>query len=384
MVNNFTFQAPVRIIFGNGSLDTIGQESSALGVDKILLVTDENMAGTPTFATVMGYLNEAKIKPAVFSGAVEEPDAESVERGLAVLRENDCLALIALGGGSSIDTAKAIAILATNPPPIQQYAGAGKVSNPTLPLIAIPTTAGTGSEVSNSTLIRTEEEKRKYVISSPFNYARVAILDPAVLATLPKRVAVASGMDAVIHGVESYLSKLSSPMTEMYSHKSISLSLTNIRDFVADRGNLEAASSMLLASMLAATAMSNCRLTIVHALANPLGIRFHMSHGESCAAILPACLEAMADVAVEKFATIVRIMAPEMKQKGDTDCAQALPGLFAKLLSDLGMEARLSKFGVKESDAKEIAEVVARVGVIASSPKECSAADFEQILCRSL
>jgi len=384
MINTFTFQAPVHIIFGNGSLNAIAQESLALRVDKILLVTDENIASTPTFSAVMDYLKKVNIRPVVFSGVVEEPDADSVERGFAILRENDCLALIALGGGSTIDTAKGIAILATNPSPLQQYAGSGKVSNQTLPLIAIPTTAGTGSEVSNSTLIRTEEEKRKYVISSPFNYARCAILDPSVLATLSERVAVASGMDAVIHGIESYLSKLSSPMTEMYSLKSISLSLTKLRDFVADRGNSEAASSMLLASMLAATAMSNCRLTIVHALANPLGIRFHMSHGESCAAILPACMEAMADVAVRKFATIVRIMAPQMKQTGDTECARALPGLLTKLLSDLGIEARLSKFGVTERDAREIAEVVAKVGVIASSPKEYAVADFERILCQSL
>jgi len=200
---------------------------------------------------------------------------------------------------------------------------------------------------------------------------------------MPKPVAVYPGMDAITHAVESYISRPSFRMTEMYSTTSLTLSARHIRDFAADRENLEAAGSMLLASMLAGIAMGHARLGIVHALASALGGGFHTAHGQSCALVLPACLESMVDVAVGKFAVMARIMEPKMEGAPDADCAKALPDLIARLLSDLGIETGLSKLGIKESDLNSVAEHTVKSAVTTNSPRDFSFDDIMQILRRA-
>lgn len=384
MVKNFQFYSPVRVVFGVGSLGTIGQECSQLGVEKVMLVVDKNLVNTTTFAEVINSLNKVNIKPTVFSDFTPNPDEECIERGLAELRKHDCQALIGFGGGSGIDTAKAIAISATNPPPIKEYEGINKLSTPVLPLITIPTTAGTGSEVGAATIITSNAEKRKYMIKSPFVFAKVAILDPAVLITLPKSVAASAGIDAIVHGIESYISRRSSPMSEMFATTSITLAGRSIRDFVADRGNLEAGGNMLLASMLAGISTTQSGLGVVHALAHPLGARFHIPHGLACALILCDCLQAMTSDAVDKFAVMAKIMEPEAKYTTETDYAKHLADIFRKLLADLEVETGLGKFGVTEGDINIVVDDSIKSGIAAFSPKEFSAEDMAQILRRAL
>jgi len=290
--------------------------------------------------------------------------------------------MIALGGGSSMDTAKGIGVLATNPSPLKQYEGADKLGNPPLPHIDIPTTAGTGSEVSRGIIITSHEEKRKYAIRGAVS--EVAILDPTVLTHIPKLLAASTGMDAVTHAAESYISVNSSPMSEMYSTNSLKLSTGNIRNFVDNRENLEAASNMLLASSLAGIPMANAGLGVVHGIAHALGGQFHIAHGVGCAIMLPACLESMVSDSVGKFAVIARIMEPEMERVSDSDCAKALPELFSKLVSDLGIETSLSKLGIKESDIEALAEATMKAGaIVRRSPKHISFDDVVQILRRS-
>lgn len=380
MIKNFTFQAPVRIFFGNGSLNNLEHECSVLGTDKIMVVTDKDIASTPMFSMVIDHLRKANINPAIFYDVVSDPDEECLDKGLTTLHQNKSHALVALGGGSSIDTAKGIALLATNPPPISQYEGVERFGKQALPFIAIPTTAGTGSEMTPVVIVTSQEEKRKYVVKGSSIYARLAILDPTLLTTIPKTLAASTGMDAVVHAIESYLARLSSPMTEIYSQASLRLSAKSIRNFISDRQNLEAASDMLLASMLSGVAMSNARLGVIHSIAHSLGGRFHIAHGLSCSLVLPACLESMVNNVTEKFAVIARIMEPELEVAADPKCAKALPNIINKLLSDLGIEKGLAKFGIKESDLMLIAEDAIKSGTASNSPADFSVEDVLRIL----
>jgi len=384
MVKNFEFNLPVRIVFGVGSLNTVGQECSQLGTEKVMLVVDKSLVNTNAFAEVVDSLGKAKIKPTVFSDFTPDPDEESIERGLAELRKHNCEALIGLGGGSAIDTAKAIAISATITTPIKEYEGINKLSTPALPIINIPTTAGTGSEIGAAAIITSKVEKRKYMIKSPFVFAKAAILDPTVLTTLPKSVAASAGIDAVVHAIESYISRRSSPMAEMFATTSMTLAGKSLRDFVADRGNLEAGGNMLLASMLAGISMTQSGLGVVHALAHPLGARFHLPHGLACALVLCDCIQAMTSDAVDKFAVVAKIMEPETKYPTDTDYAKHLVDVFRKLLADLGVETGLGKLGVTEGDINVLVDDAVKSGIAAFSPKEFSAEDMAQILRRAL
>jgi len=380
MVKNFEFNSPVRIVFGVGSLGTIGQECSRLGTEKVMLVADKSLVNTNAFAEVVDSLGKAKIKPAVFSDFTPDPDEESIERGLAELRKHNCEVLIGLGGGSAIDTAKAIAISATIPAPIKEYEGINKLSTPALPIINIPTTAGTGSEIGAATIITSTIEKRKYMIKSPFVFAKAAILDPTVLTTLPKSVAASAGIDAVVHAIESYISRRSSLMSEMFATTSMTLAGKSLRDFVADRGNLEAGGNMLLSSMLAGVSMTQSGLGVVHALAHPLGARFRVPHGLACALLLCDCLQAMTSDAVDKFAVVAKIMEPETKYPTDADYAKHLVDVFRKLLADLGVETGLGKLGVTEGDINVLVDDAVKSGIAAFSPREFSAEDMAQIL----
>ena len=384
MVKNFQFYSPVRVVFGVDSLSTIGQECSQLGTEKVMLVVDKNLVNTTSFAEVINSLSKVNIKPVVFSDFTPDPDEECIERGLAELCKHNCQALIGFGGGSAIDTAKAIAISATIPAPIKEYEGINKLSTPVLPIITIPTTAGTGSEVGSATIITSNAEKRKYMIKSPFVFAKAAILDPTVLTTLPKSVAAPAGIDAIVHAIESYISRRSSPMSEMFATTSITLAGRSIRDFVADRGNLEAGGNMLLASMLAGISMTQSGLGVVHALAHPLGARFHIPHGLVCALVLCDCLQAMTSDAVDKLAVMAKIMEPEAKYATETDYAEHLVDIFRKLLADLEVETGLGKFGVTEGDINIVVDDAVKSGIAAFSPKEFSAEDMAQILRRAL
>jgi len=383
IVKNFDFFLPVRIKFGEGTLETVGQECTQFSAEKMLLVADQNLIDTAACNTLMSSLSKEKITACLFTDFTPNPDEDSIARGLAELRDKNCQALIGFGGGSAMDAARAIGISATVSGPIRKYEGINTLSAPILPVINIPTTAGTGSEVSATTVITNNEEKRKYIVKSPLAYARTAILDPEVLTTLPESVAASAGMDAVIHAVESYISRSSSPMSEMFAFTSLQLAAKSLRVFVADRANLEAAADMLLASMLAAISMAQAGLGIVHALANTLGGQFHSPHGLTCALLLSDCLQEMTGDAVDKFAAMAKMLMPDAQYANDSEYAEQLPNIFRQMLADLKLDTGLGQLGVTEDDLDRVVEHTSTV-VASFSPKTFEPGDMIQILKRAL
>ena len=241
-----TFQLPTRIIIGSGSIGCAPDELRAIEVTKPLLVTDPGIAHTEVFEDIRVVLDEAGIPFEVFKDVEAQPSARTVEDAFSLYERSECDGLLALGGGSSIDTAKGAAILATNGGKPQDYDGFDKYSVPPAPLVAIPTTAGTGSEVSYAASISDTDRGIKFTIRhSQLNRAKVAILDPDVLRTLPRHVATVTGMDALTHAVESYTSLEATPITEAASLYATELIGTHLRPFVANRGNGEAAKKVV-------------------------------------------------------------------------------------------------------------------------------------------
>jgi alcohol dehydrogenase class IV len=383
MAMGFDFFLPVRIKFGAGVLETAGREYAQLSTGNVLLVIDQNLIGVPAYDTLTTSLSKENITPCVFTDFTPNPDEASIARGLTELRNNNCEGLIGFGGGSAMDVARGIAISATVSGPISQFEGINTLSAPILPVINIPTTAGTGSEVSSTTVITNNKEKRKYIVKSPFAFARAAILDPEVLNTLPESIAASAGMDAIIHAVESYISRSSSPMSEMFAITSLKLASKSIRAFVADRSNLEAAADMLMASMLAAISMAQAGLGIVHALANTLGGQFHSPHGLTCALLLSDCLQEMTGDAVDKFAAMSKILMPDARYADDSRFAEQLPAIFRQLLADLELQTGLRQLGVTEGDFDRVIKHTSTV-VASFSPRAFDSSGMMKILKQAL
>ncbi len=281
------FQAPTRLIFGPGVVEQVGREASALAAGKILVCTDKGVAGSGVLDQVLESLKAAKVEYAIFDEVEANPSVETVEKGLRRLRDEQCGATLGVGGGSSMDTAKAIGLWARNPGRLQDYEGADKVKDPCLPNIAVPTTAGTGSEVSAGLVVTDTARSYKMSLRSIYNLPRVGILDPVLMAGLPAPVAAACGMDALTHAVEAYVSTWASPITDGIALQSIRLVGENLRPFVARRANVEAAGNMLWASTMGAMAFVWARLGIAHAMAHPLGGHFNLPHGLANALVLP-------------------------------------------------------------------------------------------------
>jgi len=270
-LSNWLFYAPTKIVFGPGSVASIADEVKALGASKLLIATDKGVAGAGVLKRVVQPLEAAGLAVTVYDGVEPNPSVTTVEKCYALFVQNGCELAIGLGGGSSMDTAKATCILATNPGPITLYGGANKVPNTPAPSIAIPTTAGTGAEVTQTCVVTDSTRNYKVSVRSTLNVCKTAVLDPLLLTSLPSAVVASTGMDALSHAVESYLSSGSSVLTEALSLEATRVIAKRLRAFVANPSDESAAADMLYASMTAGLAFSNGRLTAVHAIAHALG-----------------------------------------------------------------------------------------------------------------
>lgn len=349
MDNSFTFVLPTEIISKAGGLQDLGSILNNDGIKTVLLVTDPGVAGAGHLDSAIQILDAASIESKVFKEVEPNPSVETVHRGAALRRDFPFEAVVALGGGSPMDTAKAIAILATNSGELIDYEGLDQFQEDPLPIYAIPTTAGTGSEVTPFAVITDHAKKFKVPIGSHRILPRKAVLDPVLITGLPMPVAAATGMDALTHAMEAYISLQASYVSDAFAEKAIQLIGGNLRLFVANPKNLEAAGAMLTASTFAGLAFSLARLGIVHAMAHPLGGYFDLPHGVANAILLPHALRFNRMAAPGKFQAMADLLGGGTS--GDDAAAAA-----QKLNRDLGIPNNLSGLGVRE---EAIADMVA-------------------------
>jgi alcohol dehydrogenase class IV len=366
MVSIKSFTMP-PIVFGSGAADRVGDEVQKLGFKKGLLVTDKVMVKLPGFETISQALERSHIPIALYDGVSNEPTLEIVQDGLNICRDKSCDFVIAIGGGSPIDTAKAISIMSTNPGSIEQYKGAGKVTYAGIPLVAVPTTAGTGSEVTPYTIITNTQTSVKMFISSPFVMPRLAIVDPLLSVSCPPGLTASIGLDALTHAIEAYVSLKASPLTDIYCLSAIDLLNGYLRQAWVNGNNIEAREKVMLGALEAGIAFSNSSVALVHGMSRPIGACFHVAHGASNAALLRTVMEFSLIGNPARYAQIARAMGENTGGKTDLEAARMALDAVARLTRDIKI-ASLEELGVDHSKLKQLSPKMAEDAIASGSP----------------
>lgn len=381
---NFEFSCPVQIVFEVGGSAKIGQRLTQMGAKNVFVATDKFLLDANKLAPIFASLDQEGLKYCIFSDFEPNPTIEMVQKGSSLFKAQQCDYFLGIGGGSSIDIAKAIAILATNPGPLQEYEGPEKVPHPVPPIMAVPTTAGTGSEVNGSTVVTDKVRKYKFSIRSSYLNPTVALLDPTLLCSVPPAVIAATGMDALIHAMESFVSTAASPITEGLALTAIRLAAENIRAFYANANNMEAAGNMLVASTVACMSFANARLGCIHALAHALGGFYNIPHGLTCAVLLPGAMDYNLIANPEKFARIAAAMGENIEGMNVLAAARKAVSVTRELINDLDLPAHLSQLGVKAEDGPLIVQNALKTGIHLTSPRSIDQTGLETILKNAL
>jgi alcohol dehydrogenase class IV len=360
------FRMPTVISTGPGAAKEVGAYAKQHG-KKALIVTDANLEKTGLLVDVKASLETVGVDYSVYDGVIMEPVVEYVDDGLRALREAGAEVVVAVGGGSPIDTGKAIAAMARNPGRIIEYMGTGKIAKPCVPLIAIPTTAGTGSEVTPFTIITDPTTDIKMLIASPHLIPSVALVDPLMTLKLPRGITAATGLDALTHAIEAYVSVKAQTLTDIFALQAIRLISGNLRRAYSQPDDLEARSSMLMGALQAGLAFANSSVALVHGMARPIGAYFHVSHGISNAVLLPTVIEFSFPGNPWRYAEIAEAMGE--KTKGLTVSAAAAKTVEAvkRLNADLQIPT-LRGLKIDEEKFNVVLEKMAADAIASGSP----------------
>lgn len=372
-----SYLSPTKIYLGVDSHKKLGEILENMGIGRLFFLSDNGVASTEIYSLVQKQLENANVKCDFFNDIEPDPGVKTVEKAYGTYQNDSAPALLALGGGSPIDVAKAVGILATNGGKIQDYEGIDKFKNPPLPLIAIPTTAGTGSEVSGSCVITDTDRGLKLSIrSAALNPATVAILDPLTTKSLPIEVATHAAMDAFVHALESYVARTANPITNAVNLHAIELITCNVRRFVSDRNDLDAGLKMLCAASLAAMGFSNTGSGNIHCMARFVGAFFHVSHGLSNAVCLPYGAEFNLTAAPDKFARVASAMGENIH--GLTSVAAGSKAIEAikKMCKDLGIPEKLREVGVTKDKIPQMAKLAFEADYNRWNPRHTTEEDF--------
>jgi len=376
----FSYSMPGTIEFGLGIVNNLGDYIKRFRKTKALLVTDKGIIAAGISDKVITLLEENKILYEIFSEVKAEPDASDIMKGKDFFIEKHCDIIISVGGGSTIDSGKAISILATNGGHIRDYKGLGLIKNPGVLHIAIPTTAGTGSEVTIWAVISEKDTNTKYGVGSQYLVPALSVCDPELTLTLPPRMTALSGIDSMSHALESYINKATQPISETLSERALSLIARSLRTAVYAGNILSARSDMLLASTIAAMAFNPTRLGIAHALAMPLGAKFKISHAEAIAVVTPAVLRFNLVANYEKYANLARIFGEKSEATSLRIAAELGMNSIITLLKDINAPTSLAEFGVREEDLETIAIEAYKSDNIKVNPRLSSISDLINIM----
>ncbi len=374
------FRTTPRIVMGPGAINQIAEEVRQLNAKKVLFVTDKGVIKAGLLKPAQETLERSGIHHALFDAVEPDPRYEIVAQCVDRLREVRADLLIGFGGGSPIDIAKSAAVMATNEASIAEYFGIDMIPKPGLPTIMVPTTAGTGSEVTPIVILSDEGEKLKKGIVSPYLFPSVALLDPQLTVRLPPDITAATGMDALIHAMEAYTSVHASGITDMLAFRAMELLYHNIRTAYANGNNMEARSSMMEGSLLAGMAFANAGVTAVHAFAYPIGAEFHIPHGIANTLMLPHVMRFNLMGDVSKFADISEAFDLSVEDIEDLRAAEMGVEAIERLAEDLRVPKHLSGFGITEKDLPMLADGVMKVTrLLANNPRIMTLKDAEEI-----
>ncbi len=377
------FVAPEFIIGADARLLT-GRYAKNFGVGHVLMVTGPNIISAGWVKDVTGSLDAEGIGHTLFSGVSPNPRDFEVTKGAALYEESGCDAIVAVGGGSPIDCAKGIGIVVSNKKNILTFEGVDNVAIPPPPMICIPTTAGTGADVSQFAIINDTGRRVKIAIISKMIVPDIALVDPVPLTTLSPELTAHTGMDAITHSVEAYVSNASSPVTDLHALESIRLMKEHLVAAYQDPASIEERYHTMLGSLLAGLAFSNASLGAVHAMAHSLGGYSDLPHGECNALLLEHVAEFNFDACPDRYAAIGAMLQPSHARGKPQGAKEDLVHALRSLRESLGVTDRLSDLGVMKKDLPELAGKAIRDPCLATNPKKMTVLDIERIYERAL
>jgi len=375
---SFDHQPRTRLVFGVGAADRTGELAREIGAKKILLVTDPGIVAAGHAEHVRCQIESAGLQVTIFDQARENPTTKCVNACMRVAKPAGIDTIVGLGGGSSMDTAKGCNFLLTNGGRMQDYWGVGKAIKPMLPLIAIPTTAGTGSECQSAALIADEQTHQKMACLDPKATARIAILDPALTLSQPTRVAASTGIDAIAHAVETAVTRKRNPLSLMFSHQAFKLGVKSLPEILLKPTDLEARGRMLLGAAMGGLAIENSMLGAAHAAANPLTAHFGIVHGQAVGLMLPHVVRFNGQDPLIRHAYAELASAPEIAcvSDGHDQAWQALIERLEMLLKLAEVPRSLAQCGIKRSILPVLAEEAARQWTANFNPRPLNRDDF--------
>ena len=368
-MDSFSFTIPQNIKFGAGTLDLLPDLAKELGKSKGYIISGPHLNKIGMVAKCRKALKNAGMESECFTETEGNPSTDTVVKSTEGFKKSKADFIVAFGGGSPLDVAKAVAVLTTYGGNIVDYEGAGKVMGPVVPMIAIPTTAGTGSEVTAFSVITDHSRNYKLTVVSNYLLPAYVILDPDLIATVPANTAAACGIDAMVHALEAYISKAASPFSDIFAREALRLIGGSIRDYVADRSNPAACESMMVGSLFAGIAFSHARLGNVHAMSHPVSAYFDVPHGVANAILLPTVVDFNKDAAdPEKYRYIYGCISKDMG--ADINFTPDMLATEIRMLNyELGILPTLSDIGVTSDKFEQMADDAMKSGNIQCNPQ---------------
>lgn len=374
-----TFFIPAVNIMGNGCLDEAMTAIRNYGFRKALIVTDAGLAKAGVATQIAKKLEEQDIHAVIFDGAKPNPSIANVEAGLKVLKEHRCDFIVSLGGGSPHDCAKGIALCATNGGHIRDYEGVDRSAKPQLPLVSINTTAGTASEMTRFCIITDEERHVKMAIVDRNVTPLLSVNDPELMVAMPKGLTAATGMDALTHAIEAYVSTAANPITDACAIKAMELISQNLRQAVNDGKDLTARENMAYAQFLAGMAFNNASLGFVHAMAHQLGGFYDLPHGVCNAVLLPHVQTFNASVCAARLTDVAKALGADVQGLSPEEGAQAAIAAIRTLAKDVDIPAGLRDLGAKVEDIPLLATNALKDACGFTNPRKADQAQIEEI-----
>ncbi len=380
----FDFQCPTRIVFGPGKIAELGAVAVNLAVRRALVVSDPGIVAAGHAPQGIESLRNAGLEIMLFDGVVENPTTKNVDDGLAVARDFCPDLIVGIGGGSSMDCAKGINFLYSCGGRMHDYWGEGKATGPLLPMIAVPTTSGTGSETQSYALISDAETHVKMACGDKRAAFRAAILDPQLTLTQPPRVTALTGIDAISHAIESFVTKRRSPMSVVFSRESWRRLAPNFLRVLVETQNIEARSEMQLGACFAGLAIENSMLGVGHSLANPLTATFGIAHGEAIALMLPHVIRFNGQLVGGMYHELTQGCDVFLSSLTPESAPQALADWVANAARHAGLAGKLSEYGVTREDLPALAASAAQQWTARFNPVEITVDDCQRLYEQAL
>lgn len=376
----YPFYCPSKVLFGADTIKSLGTEAKQLGGRKALIVTDPGVVQAGLLKPVKDSFEAAGMPYVLFDQVKPEPPIGCVTDGVAKLKAEGCDLVVGIGGGSSMDVAKAISVVATNDQTVHEMFGIDLIKKRGLPKILIPTTSGTGSEVTRVFVLTDEKDNTKKVGNSLYNLADIAIVDPLLTLSVPPKVTADTGIDALVHAIETYVSVTATPFSDILAERPIEWISDYLPVAWAKGSDLEARYYLSLASLTAGMAFASGGLGAVHALAYVIGTEFKQSHGRSNAIMLPHVMRYNLPGNPTKFASIAALMGKDVEGLSDREAAELAVEAVEELLTTVGISYRLRDYGIKESDIPKLVEGGMKFSrLFAVNPRDLTEADVRGI-----